>query len=566
VIIKHIKRKTSEKSHFERLGRYILNAKNDDSILFKRTAEYVMDVKGAGEKIGWYRVSNCRSDAPAIAIAEVLATQAENNRTKSDKTYHLVVSLPHWERLTREQAVDIEDTICAGLGFAEHQRISAVHLDTDHFHLHIAINKIHPTNFRCIEPYYQYYKLDTLAKELELKYGLFQANRIGEGKRFASVGDLEAHQQEESFVSWLHENLGDRLKKVLSDGQGWQDLHALFTEHGAIVKPRGAGLAIATLDGKVGIKASSLDRKLSFKSLTERFGEYQPPKDQVRTSKQYQRGSRKPPEMNSLYADYQRNLDSDYEARTKAFTNLRTENGEYRIKLKDWYRQRRASVKSNTQMDNRTKRIAYHELSIGMKGDFAQLKEREQESKKAIREQSPAQTWDGYLACRAEQGDAEALAILRRRKNYRRQITQTLLTIENIEDARDIIKPHFKPTVLKNGKVIYRARDGGVVFDEATAISVQEVTEAATVLALSLADERFRGKALIVEGSTEFKVQVARLSALEGLSIRFADPLLEKDRQLHVRAKELIQQGRKENIQERIKQPEHDSGRDYLGR
>ena len=96
MIIKVIKQKTPEKSHFERLGRYILNAKYDDSVLFKRTAEYVIDQKGAGEKVGWYRVSNCLSNTPAAAIGEVLATQAENQRTNSDKTYHLVVSLPQF--------------------------------------------------------------------------------------------------------------------------------------------------------------------------------------------------------------------------------------------------------------------------------------------------------------------------------------------------------------------------------------------------------------------------------------------------------------------------------------
>ncbi len=103
---------------------------------------------------------------------------------------------------------------------------------------------------------------------------MYQANRIGQGKRFAKVGELEAHQQEESFLRWLHENMGDQLKEALQKAQGWQDIHELFTAYGAVIKPRGAGLAIATLDGKVGIKASSLDRRLSFKSLTDRFGAY----------------------------------------------------------------------------------------------------------------------------------------------------------------------------------------------------------------------------------------------------------------------------------------------------
>jgi hypothetical protein len=99
-----------------------------------------------------------------------------------------------------------------------------------------------------------------------------------------------------------------------------------------------------------------------------------------------------------------------------------------------------------------------------------------------------------------------------------------------------------KPGMTSLYKVIYRAQDGGVVSDEATAITVPEVTEASTLLALSLAEERFNGKPVVVEGSNEFKLLVAKLSAIKGLSLRFADPVLEKDRQRHVRVKELKQE------------------------
>jgi len=543
MIIKVIERKASEKSRFDRLGRYILNAKDNESILFARTARYVIDEKADGEKVAWYRISNCQSNTPAVAIAEVLATQAENQRAKSDKTYHLVVSLPHWEQLNREQAEDIEDTICAGLGFAEHQRMSAVHEDTDHFHLHIAINKIHPKTFRCVEPYYPYYKLDSLAKALEIKHGLYQDNRIGQGTRFAKVGELEAHQQEESFLSWLNEKLGDQLKQVLKEAKGWQDMHDLLTPYGAVIKPKGAGLVIATVNGDVGIKASSLNRKLSFKSLTDRFGAYEPPQNNGKLLEQYLPGSHRPPGINSLYKKFQKAQEASRQAKAEALADLRSEHNDYRIKLKDWYRQRRNSVKTNTNLDKKSKRIIYHEISQEMKIDFAEAKQRERQQNKAIREQSRTQMWDQYLASRAEEGDAEALRILRTRKTYRREIAQTLLTIDSFEEAMDVIKTQFKPTVLRNGKVIYRAQDGGVVSDEATAIAVPEVTEASTLLALSLADERFNGKPVVVEGSNEFKLLVTKLSAIKGLSLRFADPVLEKDRQRHVRVKELKQEG-----------------------
>jgi hypothetical protein len=41
----------------------------------------------------------------------------------------------------------IEERFCKALGYAEHQRISVIHHDTDNVHIHVAINKIHPTTF-----------------------------------------------------------------------------------------------------------------------------------------------------------------------------------------------------------------------------------------------------------------------------------------------------------------------------------------------------------------------------------------------------------------------------------
>lgn len=42
---------------------------------------------------------------------------------------------------------DIEVRRRGALGFAEHQRISAVHQNTENWHLHVAINKVHPGTF-----------------------------------------------------------------------------------------------------------------------------------------------------------------------------------------------------------------------------------------------------------------------------------------------------------------------------------------------------------------------------------------------------------------------------------
>jgi len=134
-----------------RIVRYMIAAQGGiEPESWQRTADYILDTKGAttqGEKVSSYRVTNCGTDDPGDATALIQATQAKNTRSKSDKTYHLVYSFPPGERPPLDVLHAIEDELCAAIGYADHQRISAVHIDTDHLHVHVAINKVHPPAF-----------------------------------------------------------------------------------------------------------------------------------------------------------------------------------------------------------------------------------------------------------------------------------------------------------------------------------------------------------------------------------------------------------------------------------
>jgi hypothetical protein len=581
MIPKVVEREKAEVSDFGMLGRYILDAKtNEETVLWTRTAEYIMDTEEDGEKLAWYRITHCESDVPAMAIAEILVTQSENTRTRADKTYHLVISFREEEAPTREQLEDIEDTICEGLGLGEHQRISAVHQNTENLHLHIAINKIHPRNFRIIEPYYPYLKLDRLCQELEIKHGLEQDNRIGQGQGKGKASEMEAHTGEQSLLSWIQEHLGESLKHIQETGQSWQDVHALLAEHDLVIKPRGAGLVIVTEDGKQGVKASAVDRGLSFKSLTERFGEYQPPQQAsfeqkgqtAQKGNSYQRGPReRHPGAGSLWIQYQTEKNEAFQQKMTALQAVKVEQQQTIQKLKDSYRERRALVKANPKLSPKSKRGLYQELSQAMKADFAQQEQRNTESRQAIQAQYQTTSWDQWLVQKAEQGNSDALGVLRSRQKTRKRLAQALLTAENVEAAQHVILPHLKPFTRKNGDVTYRLPDGGRVEDTSQAVYVPEVTEASALLALTLAQERFTGKALVVEGSTAFKVQVAEMAVIKGMNLRFADPEMEKTRErfelVRQKASEEQIKGKTTDQQsEQTQEKDQNQGRDYRGR
>ena len=66
----------------------------------------------------------------------------------------------------------IEDRLCAALCLEDHQRVSAVHQNTDNWHLHVAINRIHPVTFHAIHPHRDHYRLQAGCAELEIEFGL----------------------------------------------------------------------------------------------------------------------------------------------------------------------------------------------------------------------------------------------------------------------------------------------------------------------------------------------------------------------------------------------------------
>ena len=88
----------------------------------------------------------------------------------------------------------------------------------------------------------------------------------------------------------------------------------------------------------------------------------------------------------------------------------------------------------------------------------------------------------------------------------------------------------MKPAVRRDGRVIYRVADGGLVSDEAAQVRVPQPSTAAAFLALSLAADRFGVRPLIVTGTEAFRREIADVAGIEGMSVRFADPVLERQR------------------------------------
>ena len=231
---------------------------------YARLANYIADASHKGEKCLFAWSAGCMAgDDFQLGISEVLATQACNERTRKEKTYHLVVSFhPEDEqRLQKQDFEKMEKEFADVLGFAEHQRHCGVHTNTNNPHMHVAYNMIHPETKNRHEPYRDYWKRDDLCRKLEKEYGV-------------TVDPGRANRRE--FMHYLS-NQKETILPVVKVSRSWEDVHAIMAECGLQLSCND-DVQIAPLDisGKgCRISGQELHASLNKSVLTKRLGEFQ---------------------------------------------------------------------------------------------------------------------------------------------------------------------------------------------------------------------------------------------------------------------------------------------------
>lgn len=406
--------------NYGRLANYIQDA-DKPTRDFQRTAEYIADYEGEGEKVLHKWQAGCQADDYALAITEVQATQALNTRSKKEKTYHLLISFrPEDEhRLTPEVMEEIEQEFAETLGFQEHQRHCGAHQNTSNLHIHVAYNMIHPVTLNRREPFRDYHKRDRVCRLIEQRFGLV----IDNGREPASVPNrrnekakaVEAHTQQESFDGYCHRHK-DELVGAIQKASSWQAIHDILARRGLAIQLHGNGCVIKDIHGKHAIKASSLDHSFSKGALTKRLGEYQAPQHQkqdapLQWSRFEARPLQKGPERGTLWLQYQqakkkRDLAmSAIEARHKAASEQVQKDADKTL----------ARIKATALNEvDKEKQLAKHRQGTARKIKALEI-ERKAKIKEA-RKQHPHPTWTGYLKDKARGGNEIALAILRSTK------------------------------------------------------------------------------------------------------------------------------------------------------
>ncbi|SHM13907.1 Relaxase/Mobilisation nuclease domain-containing protein [Nitrosospira sp. Nsp11] len=506
MIAKQISMRVAKRSNFGELVQYIANSQNKH------------------ERVEQITVTNCYQPEYIVAAKEIMAVQQRNTRAGSDKTYHLIISFPAGERPTNDTLREIESKVCASIGFAEHQRISAVHTDTDHLHMHIAINKIHPHRLTIHNPYCDHKVLGTICESLEVEYGLARDNHqaVNRGKQSLALS-MESAGGVESLLGWIRREC---LAEIRAAGS-WQEFHEALQHNGLGINEKGNGFVIT--DGEREVKPSSVARDLSRPQLEKKFGAFV----QSSTINRQPEKAYQPKPMASrqdttvLYEDYKLAQSRVAGLKSQRIGEARDKKNALIEAAKSEARQKRTAIKQFTQgVLNR--KVLYQLTSKSLRDKIQTVNQQYRAESKVIRAGSQRSSWLDWLQKRAVEGDVQALSALRARAGNHSLANNNGFTDRTGDGGKPVVG--LKPdSITKRGTIIYRA-GASAVRDEGHQIKVSKViTQQALALSLNLAMRRF-GPTVKVNGTADFKERVVQLAASEKLPVTFENPALEQRR------------------------------------
>jgi hypothetical protein len=498
MISKKVAMKTPEKSRFGKLVAYLL------------------DPKGKKTRVGEVTITNCVSTDTTWAVREVAATQQLNARAKSDRTYHLLVSLRAGENPDAKTLRLIEERFCTELGYAEHQRVSVVHHDTDNVHIHVAINKIHPKTLTLHDPVRDYKTRSKLCAILEHELGLAQDNH----QRGQTRGnDVTPKSGQESFQAWLQ-----RHAQGFIDAMTWEEFHGIADAHGVRLDLRANGFVFTNRRSLIHVKASSVDRRLGKTALEARLGTFIPSEyQQGRGENGYQKRPRFVRlETSRLWEEYEAQRELHKTLRQAKLVSLAAKRALQIDAAKASARAKRSVIKMTLKGVGR--RIAYAAVQNELRQAIRAVIARIREELRALTSGTQQLAWVDWLQQQASNGRNDALEALRVARGRGRAITLSATRTAAVPPPLGA-----QAQVTKQGTVIQKVGEHEIR-DTSKGLNVEtNVGDDVLVELISRAAERFEG-GLTAYGPADFQLRIARVAGVNHLAVSFADRELEKAR------------------------------------
>ncbi|OZC01245.1 relaxase/mobilization nuclease domain-containing protein [Rubricoccus marinus] len=212
---------------------------------------------GGEERVGWVETRNVFADDVPGTVAE-MREQAGLSARCQKPVYHVTIAFDPSDNPTEAEVREAVDRTLRDVGLQDHQALVVRHVDRDHAHVHVMVNRVGPDG-RAWSTSQDRRRLRASVESQERELGV---RWTGRNARAAGV----AHETDRGFAREVR----DRVLVDLKDAPTWADLDARLQAKGLRIERRGRGAVVT--DGKREAKLSSVSRTVSRPHLEKRLG------------------------------------------------------------------------------------------------------------------------------------------------------------------------------------------------------------------------------------------------------------------------------------------------------
>lgn len=536
----------------------------------------------------WSAAEDAREYAQDVAAVfdDQVRQCRDRGRFHGNPVYHVAITWREGEHPTLPQVERASRHVMRALGFGESQAVWAIHRDTGNDHVHLVINRVHPTRFTAIDvPWCDYFLLDRCMRELELELGFARSHgpyitvdteqgpqivrmsraereargllQNGRGPRLSPGAQRAEHNlAAASFQRWVTGAPSAALQRAVTvRGATWQDAHNVLAEFGCVIEPKGSGMVVTTTLTNTRVlaaQASLLGRWASKASLERTLGPYVPaagphrPVDRNRCYEQFvQRERLVGIRMRGSHDDGERLVRRAERAKARRqlaerFVREQEQLRERRRAERDALRRRQEAERRMLSATHREQRQRLRALPQARRDGalalalwaFVAAREREalQRSQAAERCELTdilprAEVWRRWLERQAEHGDLAAQAALRGiRYRERRKGHQEAIAGDEISAQRPFAVVGLRAEVdAVRHLIIYRRADGSEVFrDVGPRLVLRDKADTSLEAALRIATQKYGGRVRLM-GSEPFRERAARMATRLGILVENAE-------------------------------------------
>ncbi len=504
---------------------------------YKALANYILDKSNNMEKVESYYFSNCSYTEIDHNILEIENTQFLNQRAKQDKTYHLIVSFQEDENPSNEIIQDIEKELLSSIGLEDCQRLSVIHNNTNHKHIHIAVNLIDPISHKIKNLSFDKFTLQRTAAELEKKHNLKITNhtRLNQEEKEKKIDDKTIHTGVINFKDWVKNTAAADIKKVFADDKStWKDLYKTLAKYDLELRDRGNGNVISSRTQKLFIKASEISRELSKAKLDKRYGSKDKEALQaiINQTESIHKFESKTNLKSTFWNEYKELEDSKHQEKVKLLDQEKIERERLKLNVKKKWQLYREKTMKNRTISKQEKQKIYKMINESRKKELTNFQNKFKDQRAEIYSKYKKLSYKDYLINRSLSGDKKALEALRKSKPKIDPGENTLAAVEKKENNQ--IFSFGDKIINKDGTVTYKINEESRVLDKGNHLKVNinnnRSNEILTVLKMAIAKY---GNELDITGTEDFKREVIKTVQKHNLNIVFKDQKMQLIKNIH---------------------------------